>query len=244
MSKARYYSLSLDAFTSELEAALLDFYGAGVTIESSGSDLVFQCPAICDKTLMISRRAGHGNFRYLYGTVDGVAFSGGTADFYSGSGACAPSVIHAVLADNFILIQHWDSGRVYMSSSILVAKVTSGRFLCMGAWQGDYGWSKCLFTDDLDVDRPVKFITPRTDITAQSNQKMPCFKSAFTVGTELELNPDGSVAYIDGLYLSMLPDYVGMVGLNYYLSKSILRGSNAQGVYMPNAFYVPIELQE
>ena len=239
---AKYYSLVYSSFAADFKAALEDYYGDGVTVESaSGQTIEFSCPQICDKPLYISngKPLSSAPTYVLVGKCGDVTFQ--SSNEYSSKGSVEP--YHLILSDDFLLLQLVDSVSVAYSTTILVAKTTNGRFLCMGGSgvQGNKNYGVCQFTDEVD-NRPVWFMTP-CQKPFRTAKKIPIFKSHFAIGGEMELNDDGTFAYIDGLYLTGEKTAGGIVGLNYFLSNDSVGGNSTNGVYMPNAFYVDIDLE-
>ena len=236
---AKYYTFPFSSFAVDFAAALTDYYGNGATIDSaSGQTITFSCPQICDKPLTIShvRPISSIPTQHLTGVCDGVTFQTGSG----WAGASVISKYHLILADSFLLLQLVDSGDKSMSSAILIAKITNGRFLCMGGESGASNSGICKFTDEAE-NRPIWFMVPYQK-RLQSGKKIPIFKSHFAINGEMELNPDGSFAYIEGLYLTGEITTGGIVGHNYFLSHDIIRGNSTNGIYMPNAFFVELEV--
>lgn len=226
---ANYYALSTATFATDFQAALLDYYGEdGVNIVSlSGNTIEFECPAICDKTLKFTKNDA-GFSAYCNGTQFSNAYNQSTASGY-----------HLVLADAFALI---DSLSGNFRNSALVAKLTNGRFICTGGMMNlvatNYrGNNKCLFTDTM-VLRPIRLLAPYTT-NAVSGGKMCLFPSYLSNDTEVELNEDGTFAYIPGLYLACTTG-TPVVGGNYYLSQSGIMGTDADGYYCYSQKYVAI----
>ena len=240
---AKHYSIPYGTFAVDFETALKDYYGDGATIESaSGRAITFTCPQICDKLLALSTFGNNYHpTLYLKGVFDGaVTFhSGGSTASSGGSSNSAVGPYHLILADNFLLLQVVDSGTATFSSSILVAKTTNGRFLCMGGLNGTSTYGKCYFTDDPN-SRPVYFMAPAKK-RVRMGKKIPIVQSYFAVNGEMELNADGTLAYIEGLYLTGEITTGGIVGLNYFLSNASINGSTTDGTFMPSAFYVELE---
>ena len=237
---AKYYKLAFSSFAVDFAAALTDYYGAAVTIDSaSGQTITFSCPQICDKSLTISNRnpISSSPTHFLKGVCDGVTFQDG-----SSWGSKADIGYHLVLADSFLLLQLVDSGDKAQSTAILIAKITNGRFLCMGGGSSTSSGSSgiCKFTDEAE-NRPIWFMAPYQK-RLQSGKKIPVFKSYFAINGEMELNADGSFAYIEDLHLTGEITTGGIVGHNYFLSHDIIRGNGTNGIYMPNAFFVELEV--
>lgn len=226
---ANYYALSTATFARDFHAALLDYYGEeGVTIVSvSDTTIEFECPAICDKVLKFTKTEPGFN-AYCNGTHFSAAHSNNVASGYN-----------LVLSDAFALI---DTLSGNYRNSAMVAKLTNGRFICTGgtistAASNYRANNKCLFTNTM-VLRPIRLLAPYTT-NAVSSGKMCLFPSYLADDTEVELNDDGTFAYVPGLYLTCT---VGtpVVGGNYYLSQSGLVGTETEGYYCYTQKYVAI----
>lgn len=234
---AKYYSLVFSSFAVDFKAALEDYYGDGVSVTSaSGTEIQFSCPQICDKPLRIwNYKDSSTPSIMLQGSCNGVTFISGSP--WDGGSVLQP--YHLVLADNFLLLQLVDSGVNTDSSAILIAKLTNGRSLCLGSRSHTNSQGVPYFTDDATI-RPIWFMAP-SQKKLRAGKKIPIVKSYLAIGSEMELNADGTLAYIDGLYLTAEHNLGGVVGMNYFLSHDIFRGNSSNGIYMPNAFYVELE---
>lgn len=234
---AKYYSLTYSTFATDLAAALTDYYGDGVTIESaSGKDVKFSCPQICDKALTLKAiQPWDGAPTVVFKAVfDDVTLQ--ATERYSSTSVV--KAIHLVLADNFLLGQVVET-KSY-SNSILLAKTTNGRFMRLcGLTQQSECTGTCRFTDQTE-STPVWFMIPYQK-TLRLGKKMPVVKSQFAVNGQVEMNDDGTIAHIDGLYLTGETHSGGFVGLNFFLSHGSIQGKTAEGVYMANAFYIELE---
>lgn len=226
---ANYYALSTATFARDFHAALLDYYGVdGVTIVSlSDTSIEFECPAICDKTLKFTKTEAGFN-----------AYCNG-AHFSSAYGINIASGYNLVLSDAFALI---DTLSGQYRNSAMVAKLTSGRFVCTGGTVNTAASSyrvnnKCLFTDTM-VLRPIRLLAPYST-NSVSGGKLCLFPSYLADDTEVELNADGTFAYIPGLYLTCTAG-TPVVGGNYYLSQSGLVGTETEGYYCYTQKYVSI----
>lgn len=231
---AKYYSLANTTLADDFKAALEDYYGDGVTIESaSGSTIIFQCPAVCDKVLKF---VSTGGFNAFIGDTSASMIQ--FTFVYTGSG----SSLNLILADSFILL---DSLTNEHNTSALVAKLTNGRYMVAGGnTTGSHGTytqrSKCLFTNTMTT-RPIRMICPYST-GAKSNGKLCLFPSYLADDTEVELNADGTFASVPGLWLAPTTG-TPVVGSNYYLSHSNLKGLSEEGVYCHTQKYVELETE-
>lgn len=231
---AKYFSLSNATFADDFKAALEAYYGDGVTIESaSGSTIIFQCPAVCDKVLKF---VVTGGFNAFIGDTSASMIQ--FTYVYNGSG----NSLNLILADSFILLDSLTSDH---NTSALVAKLTNGRYMVAGGnTTGSHATytknNKCLFTDTMTT-RPIRMICPY-DTGAKSNGKLCLFPSYVADNTEVELNADGTFASIPGLWLATTTG-APVVGGNYYLSHSNLKGLSEEGVYCYTQKYVELEME-
>lgn len=233
---AKYFSLSTATFADDFKAALESYYGDGVTIESaSGTTIIFQCPAVCDKVLKFMKSGGGFN-AYIGDTSNSM-----TRFSYSSDGTV--TMYHLILADAFILI---DTVSTNHTTSALVAKLTNGRFMVSGGLSKSNSGdnyktdNKCCFTDTMAL-RPIRMLTPYPN-DLKSNRKLCLFPSFMADDMEMELNADGTFAYIPGLLLANTAG-APIVGGNYYLSQSGLYGQNADGTYCHTQKYVELEME-
>ena len=226
---ANYYALSTATFARDFHAALLDYYSEeGVNIVSaSDTSIEFDCPAICDKTLKFTKTEAGFN-AYCNGTHFSSAYSINVASGYN-----------LVLSNAFAIL---DTLSGQYRNSAMVAKLTNGRFICTGGTVNTAASSyrvnnKCLFTDTM-VLRPIRLLAPYSTNSVSSG-KMCLFPSYLADDTEVELNDDGTFAYISGLYLTCTAG-TPVVGGNYYLSQSGLVGTETEGYYCYTQKYVAI----
>jgi hypothetical protein len=125
---AKHYALRGTSYTdvaSDLAAALLDYYGAGVTIHYNLSGyVIFSCPAISDKVIKFY---GSG-LAWDYGTayVSGSTISNPISFATQGSFANAD----LVLGDKFLLFTGWQAGSY--TQVVLIGKMQRGDHVAMG----------------------------------------------------------------------------------------------------------------
>ena len=246
---AKHYELTAATWFTDLEAALKNYYGDGAVIHKSASDgVVFSCPQISDKYMRIR----------MYGPVDGYeqyqlhlyvaneVNSDGTLK--SAVTVAAPTNsnyshnykgVHVVLADKFLLMQNGSSNITY-ATSILVAKCSNGRCLFITGCGGTLAMD-CMYSDKLTAE-PIRFVSMATHANFKSSGKLVMLPSYFANDSEMELNEDGSFAYIEGLFCTA--KYVTsepITGGNYYISLAPIRGNSANGIYANSSLYVELE---
>ena len=230
---AKYFSLSNSTFGTGFKAALEEYYGDGVVVESaSNSTIIFQCPAVCDKVLKFVTSA-------TFNAFVGDTSSSMTQFSYAYIGSSLN--YNLILADSFILL---DSLSGDHNNSALVARLTNGRYMVAGGNTQSHStynvYNKCLFTDTMVV-RPIRMIAPFST-NVKSNGRMCLFPSYLADDTEVELNADGTFASITGLWLTTSGGDP-VVGSNYYLSRGGLNGVPAEGVYCYTRKYVELDLE-
>lgn len=237
---AKYFSLSYSNFGTEFEAALEEYYGDGVTIESATSTAcLFACPAISDKSLKIEVfnsgvRAyvvadGHQRFANVY--------TNGTTVGY-----------HLILSDAFILVDSMST--TDYRNSVLAARLTNGRPIvtagCISTNANYLAGNHHCFTDTMEWCT-IRMFTPYPQ-NARSNGKLCLLPSFLSADLEMVLNADGTFASIPGLWLASSTGSP-VAGSNYYLSQSGLSGNSPDGIccytqkYVElsgaNAYYMP-----
>lgn len=238
---ARYYPLDVSNAGSCLNNALLDYYGDGVTITSVSADRVdFECPQICDKPIYIraQKPTSYGTISLRF-SFDGVVLeSCGT-----GSGQISTNSkigqSHLVLSDSFLLIQIVDVGANSYSSTLLIAKASNGRYICVLGSAGAYSQCGGYITDTAEK-KAISFMAPYS-YSVRTKRKIPLLRSHFADNREVEMNADNSMAYIEGLWLTTEKTTGGVVGTNYFLSHGSVFGATASDVIMPGSFYVELE---
>lgn len=243
---ARYYPLNYQTFAADLKAALEDYYGSGVTVtKAEDRNITFICPAIFDKPVRITAYQPSDSFAtialscFVYSdeslassvTVDsGSSYATGT--FYG---------INLVLAKKFMLIQTGYSDTRY-AHSILVARATNGRSFVVSGFNNESNNSaRCLFADKMQLTQ-IRFNMQTTGNAFTVGNRYLLKPTFFGENYELELNEDGTLAFVDGLY--SCGRYVTgqpIVGDNYYLSVSGIRGSTSNGIYAPGTFYIGLD---
>ena len=232
---AKYFNVGSNTFADDFKAALESYQGDGVTIESaSGNTVVFRCPAVCDKVLKILCAAS--------GTRAYIGDSSSSMVQFSNSYDGATEGLHVILSESFILIDTQATGGKRNSS--LMARLSNGRYMVVvglldnETYDGYLGNNKGCFTYDM-VLRPIRMVTPYAT-NAKSNGKMCLFPSYVLDNDEVELNADGTFADIPGLWLTATRG-APVVGSNYYLSQSGLRGLSSEGQYCYTQKYVELE---
>ena len=244
---ARYYPLNYATFGADIQAALEDFYGNGVTIHKvEALSITFSCPNICDKPIKIAARILHNAYEaksidcYVY--PDDTLTSGvriieineylpGT--FYG---------YHLVLSKRFLLAQTGYSDRSG-AFSLLVAKASNGRCLVLSGAADSMtsNNARCLYTDKMTLTQIRLDMMSTGNVFVCGNQFLlkPVF---FGEEYNLDVNEDGSLAYIDGLYsCGKYEAFQPQIGSNYYISVSGVRSNNGYGACAPGTFYVGLD---
>lgn len=235
---ARYYSLSPSTFADDFRAALEDYYGDGVTIESaSGNTIVFQCPAICDKVLKFATY--NSGFRAYFGDS-----SANMKMFASSYAANGETTFHLVLSEAFLLLE---SALVTDSAtSAIVGKLTNGRYLAVGAVTSKnntyYNVNTSWFTDD-SATKTIWFTCPAAR-TLVSGRKMCLWPAHVACEDEIEQNEDGTFATIPGLWLTFTTSTQAQAGSNFYLSKGPLYAAHSGSSTCATQKYVELEVVE
>ena len=244
---ARYYPLTYEAFGPDMQAALEDYYGNGVTIHNVGAlTVTFSCPQICDKPVKIATKVMSTSYEarslicYVY-TDETLASNVRIMDFTD----YLPGTFygyHLVLSPRFLLVQTAYSARTG-ALSILVAKASNGRCLVIsGSADSQTGSNaRCLFTDKM-AQTHIRLDMMSTGTPFKQGGRILMKPVLFGEEYELELNEDGTPAYIDGLY--SCGSYEAQrphIGLNYYLSVSGIRTITSLGTYAPGTFYIELD---
>lgn len=250
---ARHYELTMAAWWTEIEAALRDFYVDGAEITYVGSDgIVFRVPEICELYMQIVLSIPYGTNASINLQVSstvvadtGKLESAVVVAKQSGSPNGTDRGIHLVLADSFILFQS-GSTVSYGSMNSLIAKCSNGRSLLangVGGGGSDGQYRYCMYADELTAFS-LKFLAPAC-VSMKSDKKEVLYTSYFGISNEMELNEDGTFAYIPGLYLSTRDvDYCPIVGENYYIGLRDFGGNAARGMHCLSPFFVELEMEE
>lgn len=247
---AKYYELTLASWHTDLEAALKNYYGDGAVVHKSASDgVVFSCPQISDKYMRIRLYQSHASYSqytlHLYVaaslSTDGTLASAVTVGALTNNNYenNHKGGLHLVLADKFLLMQCCATNTTY-AHTILVAQCTNGRYMFIVGTSGAAN-TYSMYSDTLTAT-PIRFVSMSTSTAFKSAGKLVMLPSYFANDTEMELNVDGSFAYIEGLYCPA--KYVTtepLVGGNYYIAFAPIRGNATHGVYAANSLYVELE---
>lgn len=134
---AKHYALRGTSYTdvaSDLATALLNYYGAGVTIHYNANGyVIFSCPAISDKVIKFFG----SNLVWDYGTayVSGSTISNPV--LFAAQAAYANTDL--VLGDNFLLCTGWQMND--NTQVVLIGKMQSGDHVAMGwnSYNASYG---------------------------------------------------------------------------------------------------------
>ena len=134
---AKHYQASSMA---DIKNALLDYYGANVTIHAdSSSQVIFSCAQVSDKVIKIT---GYSDVRTYYGD----AFSGGDitnpVEFGGSTTSGSTSNVHMVCGDTFVLLNVLASS--INSRLVIISQLTDNRFLVCGL----IGMSGSTYTTD------------------------------------------------------------------------------------------------
>lgn len=243
---ARYYPLIYQTFGADLKAALEDYYGSGVTIlKTEDRNITFLCPAIFERPMKISAYVPSDSFPaigiscivYSDETLATSVTVANTTSYGSGTSYG----INLVLAKKFMLVQTGYSDTRY-AYSVLAARATNGRaFVVCGNNNDSSNNARCLFADKMQLTQ-IRFNMQSTGQVFTVGNRYLLHPTFFAENYELELNEDGTLASVDGLY--SCGRYVTgqpIVGDNYYLSVSGIRGSVANGIYAPGTFYIGLD---
>lgn len=225
---AKCYYISNATSINDVRNALLDYYGEyGVTIVSeTDTALEFVCPAVCDKTLKFARNNAGFN-----------AFCEGTQFSYSSYGV--PDGFYLILSGAFLLLEI--IGNDNSGNSALAARLTNGRYMCAGGTDtttsttAAYEKNKCMFTDTM-VIRPIRMLSPHP-YNVVSKGRLCLYPAYVADDREVVLNEDGSFASIPGLYITSKQG-APILGGNYFLSRSGLRGTSAEGLYRTTQLFI------
>lgn len=252
---AKHYELTMEAWWTEIEAALRDYYADGVEITYVGSDgIVFRMPNFCELYMQIQIAVNGSSQASAYAKLSvSSAISADTGKLTNatvisnttGYPSSDLTTINLVLADSFILIQSGTSVGAVGATTTLIAKCSNGRclFVTGGALQNDvHRYKYCMFADAL-THTPIRFLSP-TSLIVKSAKKEVLVPSYFANYPEMELNSDGSFAYIPGLYLTTRTSIISpIVGANYYIGVSPITSNVTNGTYCQNSFFVELETE-
>ena len=235
---ARYYSLSPSTFADDFRAALEDYYGAGVTIESaSGNTIVFTCPAICDKVLKFEKY--NAGFRAYFGDDSSKM----TQFTHSNSGNNNIG-FHLVLSEAFLLLESSVVGAT--ATSAVVGRLTNGRYLVTSGTTSDtmaYNeGNKSYFTDDT-VSKAICIISPYQN-NIKHGDKMCLWPAFVACDGEIETDVDTTFASIPGLFVTFVQSEESTVGSNFYLSKGALYSEPSSYRCCNTRKYVELEVAE
>ena len=122
---AKYYQVGS---MSEIKNALLDYYGANVTIHAdSTTQVIFSCAQVSDKVIKIT---GYSDVRSYYGD----AFSGGDitnpVEFGGSTTSGSTSNVHMVCGDTFVLLNVLASS--INSRLVIISQLTDNSFMVYG----------------------------------------------------------------------------------------------------------------
>lgn len=243
---ARYYPLNYQTFGADLKTALEDYYGSGVTIlKTEDSNITFLCPAIFERPMKVTAYQPSSSV-----AVTGIACLVYSDETLASSVTVANSISYAsgtfygismVLAKKFMLIQT-EYSDTRCVNSFLAARATNGRsFVVCGNNYENSNNARCLFADKMQLTQ-IRFYMQSTGQVFTVGNRYLLTPTFFGENYELELNEDGTLAYVEGLYscgryVSSQP----IVGDNYYLSVSGIRGSVTNGIYAPGTFYIGLD---
>lgn len=244
---ARYYSLNYASFGDDFKAALEDYYGSGATIHAiEARSITFSCPKICDKPIKIGTAIPSTSFqtKNLDCTVytDDTMASGVSVMKFNDYTNGTFYGYYLVLSSRFLLLQTGYSDRscVY---SVLVAKATNGRHLVVcGTGASDSGSNaRCLYTDVMQLTQ-IRLDMMATGNAFKCGNQLLLKPVFFGEEYQLDLNQDGTLAYIDGLYsCGKYEAYQPHVGSNYFISACGIYGNTSLGAYAPGTFYIGLE---
>ena len=235
---ARYYSLSPSTFADDFRAALEDYYGSGVTIESaSGNTIVFTCPAICDKVLKFEKF--NSGFLAYFG--DDSSKMTQFTNSYSGSNNTG---LHLVLSEAFLLLESTVLSDT--ATSAVVGRLTNGRHLVTGGTTSDNpyytGGNKSYFTDDT-VYKAICIISPYQN-NIKHGGKMCLWPAFVACDGEIETDVDTTFASIPGLFVTFAQSGERTGGSNFYLSKGAIYSEPSSYRCCNTRKYIELEVAE
>lgn len=219
----KYYSINTDSnvlFIDSIKNALLDRYGAGVTIHHCGLrkdnkhyDLVFSCPQISEKVFQFTT-TNSTNFDFFTDYSDAPnpdGFANGNClvsyeRFYSSSGYYedAWKNMNIVLGDSFMMMV---SNRDYKGLCI-IGKTVGGVNIGCGFTTNDLNTSFLNSkTLDLITGKRIKFVSYQNHVFSTANMpyktKLLIHYTSESEGNMMLCLPDGTPDTIKDLYMSM-----------------------------------------
>lgn len=232
---AKYFSLTRAAFGTDFQAALEEYYGDDVVVESaSGGAITFSCPVIKNKVIKFETYSN--SYRSYIGDTSASLVQVGNPYPYDG----AINNYDLILSDAFIIL---DAVSHASGHKALIATLTNGRpIFIVGAENGtiDYRGTARGYYVDTNEFRPIRLVAPYNS-GAKSKGKLCLWKSYVLNDTELELNEDDSFAYIPDLWLAPTSGS-RVVGGNYYLSQGNVMGASGYGTLCYSQKYVELDV--
>jgi hypothetical protein len=222
---ASKYVITPDYLTiaSQIAAALTDFYGAGVTIHyADGTNLVFSCPAICDKVIKMLLASSQFQFYCGNAWTSGTTITNSVTIQGESWGACVTDM-YLILSDEFFLFV--DPTTPTDPSTFLVAKTTDDTFFILTTVSNtSSAYSIPRYTYETAAMTRV-YPLP---LICGSNVKHPdgyLLKMPLLfidANTKLMLNTDGTPLTIEGLYITPT------VSVNIFDSSDVFVSSQAR----------------
>lgn len=237
---AKHYALgnSASVIREQVAAALQDYYGAGVTIHNSASEvIIFSCSAISDKVVKV---IFSNTSLWYYGDsyVSGTTISNQVE--FARMANVFPTQAELVLADKFMLLLTWHGSTGYALT--LVGEMTNGDFCVAGFVQSNTSsYYNATHTYNTTQDRELKAIIWNTGFKDANGKlyKQPLMFAA--INGSLELN-GSNPATIAGVYnvsgprnpgqATVGPDYL-ITPTDFYSRMYSLIGSVFRDLYTP-----------
>ncbi len=187
---AKYYGIRSDGsgFSTDVAAALTDYYGAGVTVHYAQPGygyVIFTCPQVSSKVIRL-----YYNYSHHYGDAwtSGSNITNAVQFCYMAQAA----ISCLVLGDSFIWGQHTERS----GSAFLIGKTVGGSSLILGSGTSS-SYAKCINVTTGQNIKPILLGAAFKDGTTGRLYRQPVYFANFTG----ELLIDGSsYDYIPGIY--------------------------------------------
>lgn len=204
---AKYYGIRSDqaGFSTDVAAALTDYYGAGVTVHYAESGYaIFTCPQVSSKVIRLYHSYNH---RYGDAWTSGSSITNAVQFCYS-TGAATSCL---VLGDSFI----WGQYTARSGSLFLIGKTVGGSSLIFGSGSSN---TKCINVTTGQDTKPILLGAAFKDGTTGRLYRQPVYFANFTG----ELLIDGSsYDYIPGIYAISHPrQTIALIRQSFLISEA------------------------